>query len=258
MTQARDDQTVAQWLEQLNAVASPFDLIALLFFIASWVGYSLYADILHIRHDSLMDRMHEYREAWAKQMLTREMRMVDIQIVQVLVQNVSFFASATILIVGGLVAVLGAGDKAQQVVEEIPFAAQSTRFLWDIKVVLLIVIFIYAFFKFTWSLRQFNYVAVVIGSTPVGMTEENLGYARRLAGITSRAGDHFNRAMRAYYFGMAALAWFIQPSLLIIASIWVLAIIFRREFRSQILGLLGACGEPIGIGIQENRQSDKS
>lgn len=249
---------MALWLEQLNTVASPLDLIALLFFIASWVGYSLLTDVFHVARGSLMERMHEYREAWAEQMLSRENRMVDIQIVQVLVQNVSFFASATILIIGGLVAVLGAGDTAQKVVEEIPFAAKSTRFLWDIKVVLLIVIFIYAFFKFTWSLRQFNYVAVLIGSTPIGLTPENLGYAKRLARITSRAGDHFNRAMRAYYFGMAALAWFIQPVLLMAAAIWVLMIIYRREFRSQILGILGGHGDPIGITPQAVRQDAKS
>lgn len=238
---------MAFWLEQLHSVAAPIDVAALLFFIVSWMGYSFFADVRHLGKNSLMSRMHEYRESWAEQMLMREMRMVDIQIVQVLVQNVSFFASATILIIGGLVAVLGSGDTARQVVQEIPFAAQSTRFLWDIKVVLLIVIFIYAFFKFTWSLRQFNYVAVVIGATPVCLPGEHLGYARRLARITSRAGDHFNRAMRAYYFGMAALAWFIQPILLILASIWVLFIIYRREFRSQILGLLGSCGEAIEI-----------
>ena len=242
------NQLFSAWLEQLHILASPMDLVALVFFIASWVGYSFYADTLNFRHDSLMDRMHEYREAWAEQLLTRDMRMVDIQIVQVLVQNVSFFASATILIIGGLVAVLGAGEAAQQVVADIPFAAESTRILWDIKVILLIIIFIYAFFKFTWSLRQYNYVAVVIGATPVGPAEDFRGYGKRLARITSRAGDHFNRAMRAYYFGMAALAWFIQPVLLILVSIWVVAIIYRREFKSQIHGMLGTCGEPIGMG----------
>ena len=34
------------------------------------------------------------------------------------------------------------------------------------KVLLLVVVFVFAFFKLTWSLRQFNYVAILIGAAP--------------------------------------------------------------------------------------------
>ena len=222
------------------------DVAALTFFVVSWFGYSLYADFPNAGKRSLMRRMHEYRSAWTRRMLARENRMVDIQVVNVLVANVSFFASATILIIGGLVAVLGASDAARAVIDDIPFAVETPRVVWDLKLLLLLVIFVYAFFKLTWALRQFNNLAVLIGATPEGVSPEGLACAERVALIASRAGDHFNRAMRAYYFGMAVLAWFIQPALFVFSTIWVLVIIYRREFRSKILQALGPVGTSFG------------
>ena len=117
---------------------------------------------------------------------------------------------------------------------------------------------VYAFFKFTWSIRQFNYVAVLVGAMPTGLSETNIQYARRTAELTTRAGDHFNRAMRAYYFGAAVLTWFIRPGFFILATIIVVLVLYRREFRSKVLSTLGPCGEPIATDIQDTTQVAKS
>jgi uncharacterized membrane protein len=41
--------------------------------------------------------------------------------------------------------------------------------------------------------------------------------------------------MRAYYFGMAAVTWFIQPWLFIAVTTLVVGILYWREFRSTAL-----------------------
>ena len=68
------------------------DLVAPLFFLASWAGYALYADREH-RRPSLMQRMHEYRREWMRCMLERDNRMVDTQIIANLMSSASFCAS---------------------------------------------------------------------------------------------------------------------------------------------------------------------
>ncbi|MCB1883168.1 MAG: DUF599 domain-containing protein [Geminicoccaceae bacterium] len=210
------------------------DLLAPLLLLLAWIGYVLYADILRIGRGSLMALMHEQRVVWMLRMLERDNRMVDIQIVQVLIQNISFFASSTILIVGGAVAVLGAGDEARMIAAQLPFAQEGPSYLWDLKILLLVVIFVYAFFKFTWALRQFNHVAILIGGIPLNADHPAAeAHARRLALLATKAADHFNRAMRAYYFGLAALSWFVQPWLLVAASLVVLVVVWRREYRSN-------------------------
>jgi uncharacterized membrane protein len=227
----------------LHEISWP-DLVAPLWFILVWGGYAVYAEHPRLRHPTLMRYVHQHRQAWMRRMLARENRIVDTQIVSLLVQNISFFASSTILIVGGLIGVLGAREQARSVVAEIPLAAETPQALWDVKILLLIVVFVYAFFKFTWSLRLFNYVAILIGAAPPASAPQSPDAAApaaadRAAMTASAAAEHFNRAMRAYYFGMAALSWFIQPWLFIAVTAWVAMVVYRREFRSSTVAILG-------------------
>lgn len=224
--------------------ASWADIVAPLLFLLGWSGYVLWAD--RRARPSLMTRMHEYRLAWMRRMIERDNRIMDLQVILVLIQNISFLASTSIFLVGGLVAVLGARDQAMAILAEFPLTAASSARVWETKVLLLIVVYVYAFFKFTWALRQFNYVAILIGSAPPpeeARSEHAARLVRRAADMASRAADHFNKAMRAHYFGLAGLAWFIHPLLLFASTAIVIAVSWRREFRSNSLSILGPVGD---------------
>lgn len=227
------------------------DLIAPLLFVLCWIGYARVVDGRFGEGRSLMSRMHEYRRTWLRQMLLRDNRIGDMQLVNILAQSNAFFASSAVLIVGGCLAVLGSREQAMQILADIPFVARTPPVVWEMKVLLLVVVFVYAFFKFTWSLRQFNYVAILIGAAP---SHETAGlatserYVERAARVASRAAEHFNSAMRAFYFGLAAMSWFLQPYLFMLLSVYVVLVIYRREFRSHTLDLLGPPGEAIPGG----------
>jgi uncharacterized membrane protein len=227
---------------------SPIDLAALASFLACWLGYTWLAGGRLGGRRSLMARMDEYRRAWMTRMLGRDNRMLDIQVVAVLTRSIAFFASTSLFIVAGLLAVLGAREQAMAVIAELPLAEPGAAATWELKVLLLVVIFVYAFFKFTWALRQFNYVAIIVGGAPPDPATEPSGrdFVERGATIASRAAEHFNRGLRAYYFGLAALSWFVHPILLIGLSVWVVLVLWRREFRSNILRTLGPHGTPLG------------
>jgi len=142
------------------------DIAAPALFLACWVGYSRWADRSDGRPGSLMAGTAELRRAWMRQMLAREVRIVDTQIVSVLVHAIALFASSVVLVIGSGVAMLGARDKVMDMIGAIPFAAAAPPGVWEAKVLLLVVVFVHAFFKFTWSLRQFNYVVIMIGAAP--------------------------------------------------------------------------------------------
>jgi uncharacterized membrane protein len=166
--------------------------------------------------------------------------MVDTQIIANLMRSASFFASTTMFIIAGLIAVLGARDKAMAVLAELPFAVDSRALLWDLKVLLLVVLFVYAFFKFTWAFRHYNYVLILVGGVPAPdrLTEESQRIAERIARIATSTGRHFNGGLRAYYFGLAALSWFVHPWLFVALTAWVVWVLYRREFRSRLLKTL--------------------
>jgi len=212
------------------------DLISLVWFVALWVGYTWYADRHARRVYSLRSVMHDYREKWMQQMLLRDNRVVDVNILRNLLQGVAFFASATLLILAGLLTVLGSTDKAIEIVRALPFVLKTTLVQWELKLLVLCMIFVYAFFKFTWALRQFNYCSVLIGAAPSGSDDV---FARRIAVVATHASKDFNQGLRAYYFSLAALAWFVSPWLFMLAAAAVVAVLYVREYRSSALRILG-------------------
>ncbi len=62
--------------------------------------------------------------------------------------------------------------------------------------------------------------------------------ARRLGRVNSLAGDEFNRGIRAYYFGLAAVAWFVQPWVFIAMTTMIAVVLYRRDFASPLLRAL--------------------
>ena len=94
--------------------------------------------------------------------------------------------------------------------------------LWEIKCVGLILIFIYAFFKFAWSYRLFNYVAILLGAMPPASQRDTRGgrspcaCARR--GCSRPPGRHFNRGQRAFFFALGYLGWFVSPWVLLVTT----------------------------------------
>ena len=234
-------------MEIIDSVAWP-DLAAPAFFLLCWVGYSLYADGPMGARASLMSRIHELRLIWMRRMLARDNRIGDMQVVMILAQSNAFFASTSLLIIGGCLAILGARDQAMTVLQEIPGVAATPTFVWEMKVMLLVIVFVFAFFKLTWSLRQFNYVAILLGAAPPpeqAACADGLRYADTAAGVASRAAEHFNKALRAYYFGLAALSWFLQPFLFMALTALVVLVVYRREFRSHTMTILGPVGSRI-------------
>jgi uncharacterized membrane protein len=232
-------------MQELMTQVAWVDLAAPVFFLLCWMGYSAYADGMVGSRRSLMGRIHELRQVWMQRMLARDNRIGDMQVVMILAQSNAFFASTSLLIIGGCLAILGAREQAMNVLRAIPGVADTPLFVWEMKVLLLVVVFVFAFFKLTWSLRQFNYVAILIGAAPPpdqAETAEGEAYAKMAAGVASRAADHFNKALRTFYFGLAALSWFLQPYLFIALTALVVLVVYRREFRSHTLVVLGPVG----------------
>ena len=105
------------------------------------------------------------------------------------------------------------------------------------KIFLLIYTFIYAFFKYTWSLRQYNYAGIFVNSIPPHKEciAEADHITQRGSYLIGNAAKHFNSGLRAYYFGLAALSWFIHPTLFMAGTAWVVFVTHRREYHSTTL-----------------------
>ncbi len=219
---------------------SPYDYAALAWFFVAWAGYTVLADHSCWARHSISAAMARYRHRWMHEMLDRDLRMVDTQILGNLITGIGFFASTAILMIGGLFALLGAADRAIQALARLPFAEPSGTPEWELKVLLLIAMFVYAFFKFAWSFRLANYCSILVGAAPHKPADRAAAEraAARVAEVSIRVAHHFNRGLRAFFFALAVLAWFIHPALFAAATVFVVAVLYRREFRSSVLEVL--------------------
>lgn len=218
------------------------DMIAIAWFFALWVSYAWFADY---RKGKSSDRclvmvMFRYRLQWMEQMMLRDNRMMDAKVASNIMGSVTFFASTSIFILIGLVTLMGYSEEAIALLNQLPFVVSTDISLWEIKILLLMGVFIYCFFTLTWALRQFNYTSIMIAGAPIHktLTPKAKEHAKRIAKILSLAARNFNMGMRGYYFGLAALGWFMHPIIFIITTTWVVIILFRRELNSKTLEVL--------------------
>ncbi len=233
--------------------ATPLDVVALAWFVIVWLGYGQIADRIPGQAIALNHRMVALRHAWMTRMTERDNRIMDSQLIGHTIHSVTFFASTTMLVLAGLIGLLGAVDHVYDVISELNLAVRTSKGFFEAKILLLLGLFVHGFFKFTWSLRQYNYLCAMLGSTPLAPVAppQAREIATCCASLLTEAVVSFNTGLRAYYFALAALAWFIQPWLFIALTTWMLAVLLNRQLRSRSavaiqtqLHQLAACDPP--------------
>lgn len=210
------------------------DLAAIAVFAGVWTFYHF--AIEKTGRSGLNRRMDEYRMRWMLEMSRRDMRMTDSAIMSSLQNGAAFFASASLLAIGGVATLLRAGDDAMKIAADLPLGFLTTRAQWELKVIGLLVISGYAFFKFSWSYRLFNYAAILMGATPDAKSTDAVArerIARRAGNMNIAAAHHFNRGQRAIFFSLAYLGWFLGPWVFMATTIFVCFVMWARQYRSE-------------------------
>ena len=229
-------------LQRLLLLITPVDAIALAIFVAAWFGYNAWVDREMQSARGLRALMHQHRLEWARQMVVRDQRLLDTALTGHLMNSVSFYANTTIYIIAALIATVGALDSLVSFAAELPFAGKQSKLLVEAKIFLLITIFVFAYFKFTWAHRQYSLSLVLIGAVPDRSRPPDVleAYAQKYARINTFAADEFNRGIRSYYFGFAALGWFLHTLVLVALTFLIVAVLWRRDFRSMTTRALAA------------------
>ena len=190
------------------------DLLAFAWFLGAWIGYSLVIEKTAKGRSGLNAMMNLYRDDWMERLLAREMRMVDAQVTAALQNGTAFFASTSLIAIGGTLTLLRSTEQILTVVAALPFGVAQSPEMWELKMIGLAVIFVYAFFKFAWSYRLYNYFAIMVGAAPPPAEKDSAeaqAFAHRAARLCADAGRHFNRGQRAFFFALGYLGWFLGP-----------------------------------------------
>ncbi|MEO8757648.1 MAG: DUF599 domain-containing protein [Devosia sp.] len=206
-------------------------LFASVFPIICWLAYSLAVPFVEARRPSLSVIMGMQRRRWVANATKRESPM-DAILSGNLMQSVSFLASTSVLLALAIFAAFGQLPALMRTLQTLSVGNDYTIADMQIHLLVLLVIFVSSFFAFTLSLRQFNHFCIMVGaiSHDVPATEEEID---AIAMLNSFAAKNFNNGIRAYYFAVPAVAWFVSPWLSIAVTLITTGFIVHREFFSS-------------------------
>lgn len=215
-----------------------FDLAAVAGLVLGslWIGWRI--EHPPASEPSLSVLMAGFRRDWMRQMVVRDPRVFDGQLIGNIRQGTAFFASATMLALGGGFAVIGNTDQLADLVGDLTHGDAPT-IVWEIKLLAVLIFLANSFLKFVWAHRLFGYCSVLMAAVPHD-PRSPLAYPRadQAADISITAARSFNRAMRSTYFALTAVAWLLGPVVLLLATGVTIAMLYRREFASRSRSIL--------------------
>ncbi|MGR3501956.1 DUF599 domain-containing protein [Pseudaestuariivita sp.] len=212
---------------------TPLDAAALGLLISAWWCIGWAVDRENAGTPSVTALMNTYRREWMRQMVTREPRIFDAQIITNLRQGTAFFGSASMLALGAGLAALGNVEMISGLARDLA-VSEAPRAVWQIKLIAPLALLGHAFLRFVWSNRLFGYAAVMMAAVP--NDPDHPAVAARVdkaAELTVAASRAFNAGLRSVYFSLAAVAWLIGALPLLVASALALWVVAQREYASR-------------------------
>lgn len=220
------------WIDRA-LLFSPLDYVAVICLIAGWLWIGWRIEHPTPGKPSVSELMAGFRRDWMVQMVTRQPRVFDAQLVGNMRQGTTFFASTSMIAIGGGLALFGNTERLAGVAEDLALDS-APAMVWEVKILIAILLLSNAFLKFVWAHRLFGYCAVLMASVPNDPEDANAQpRAAQAAEISITAARSFNKALRTIYFALAATAWILGPTALLLATAVTLAVLYRREFASQ-------------------------
>ena len=150
--------------------------------------------------------MQDYRHQWMRQMITRSPRVFDGTIIDSLRQGTAFFASASMIAVGGGLAIVGNPAVVMGIAHDLPLPSDVANL--RLRALFVVLFLVNALLKFVWANRLFGYCAIVMAAVPNDPTDPlAVVRAEQAADLNIHAAKSFNRGLRSIYFALGALGW---------------------------------------------------
>jgi len=206
-------------------------LISTLFPLICYFAYNIIVPQVEKLRPSLSTIMNMQRRRWVANAALRESPF-DAILSGNIMGSVSFLASTAVLLILAIFAVFGQVPALMAALDSLSLDRAYTVLDVQLHLVVMLAMFVLAFFAFTLSLRQFNHFCIMLGaidhSAPI--SEEEIDAITRMNALGAR---NFNSGIRAYYFSVATVAWFVSEWLPLVTCAITIMILAHREFFSS-------------------------
>ncbi|MDG2523514.1 DUF599 family protein [Caulobacter segnis] len=211
-----------------------FDVAVLCLFLFCWLFYEPLLRWLGQHKGAINTDMTIVRRGWMSEMASREITLLDGQLLGHAINSASFFASSNLLLIAAAAGVLFGGDTTWKSIEGLAVLAPATRMLFEAKLALVLVALARGLLDFIWSIRQMNYCLAAIGAAPQDAPPELAkAYGEATARLLNPALSAFNAGVRGYYFALAGAAWLLGPIAFLAATSGAMFLLVWRQRRSR-------------------------
>lgn len=207
------------------------DLLALGFALGLWLGIGLLVENPPAWRVSVSKLMERYRHDWMVEFVTRQPRIFDATMIDNLRQSVAFFVSASMIAIGGGIAMIGNPAMLLAIARDLTLPTEMAGL--QLRVALVVAFLANALLKFIWAHRLFGYCAILMAAVPNDPAHpEACHRAAQAADINITAAKSFNRGLRSIYFALGALGWLAGPLGLTVGAVVISLTLLRRDFAS--------------------------
>jgi uncharacterized membrane protein len=206
-------------------------LFSTLFPLICWFAYNYGVPLIEKHRPSLSVIMSMQRRRWVANAVSRDTPL-DAILSGNLMGSVSFLASTSSILALGVFTAFGNLTALMGTLNTVGVVVIYTSHDVQIHLFTLLAIFVLSFFSFTLALRQFNHFCILLGAIDhSGHTTADEITA--IAQLNSLAAKNFNNGIRAYYFAVPMVFWFVSDWAAIGVSVLTVAFIVHREFFSS-------------------------
>jgi uncharacterized membrane protein len=206
-------------------------LFTSIFPLLAYFAYNIVVPLIEKRRPSLSVIMNMQRRRWVAN-ATRRDTPFDAILSGNIMQSVSFLASTAVLLVLAVFAVFGQLPTLMEALESISLDRAYTVLDVQIHLAVMLAMFVLAFFAFTLSLRQFNHFCIMLGALDHDR-ETSEDEIDAIAQMNALGARNFNSGIRAYYFSVATVAWFVSEWVGVAVCLLTVLVLAHREFFSS-------------------------
>ena len=165
--------------------------------------------------------------AWVRVVISERQDILAVQNLRNWVTGASFLASTSMLLILAVVSALFSWDKAAMFAHALNVYGGRDVTTWAIKMLLLLVLFVSAFFNFTMAVRYFNHVAFLVTAThaPDSPVREETVRSEIVHGAR-----HHTLGMRSYYLSIPVAFWIFGPVWMLASTVAMLCGLWRLDF----------------------------
>jgi uncharacterized membrane protein len=194
------------------------------------VGYHLYlrANLRRDRTYTIQSVNSRARKAWVDNIMSEDSKgILGVQTLRNSTMAATFLASTAILLMMGTMNLMQNSSNTNSFLHSLESSAVGNSSLEEVKLLVLLVIFFWAFFSFTMAVRMYNHVGFLLNSS----SEKHKFYPspRYVARLLNRSGRYYSLGMRAYYFSIPLVFGLFNPYYLVIASIGLVVVLYHID-----------------------------